>query len=416
MQNLEELVIKVDANTKSAEDAFKKLNEATEKAASSLNKVGQNAHQSSNLLIGLANHLKTYLAAYGVAALAISKAVSTFHQTQEIGELSQSIRVNVTDLDLWGRAAKTAGGNANTIADAISGVSEKYGVSTQNALKLFPQLAKGLKGLSDTAALNVGKQMGLNEPTIRLLQRGNKEVLALVENQKKYGFITKEDVELTQKFNQSMNQFGDIANHIARQQESEFLPILTKVYDLFSEFGIYLAAHPDLVKGFLLFAGAAAVLAAGLAIVVSPLALGAAAFASLGAAIAIAYEDFMAFRNGLPSLIGDIINALDKFSIPEAFLKLIDFFSGGLLKPLTDIGRGYIASERNDQSGMNLAGMGAANYATNNRNAVFNTNVGGVTVNTNSANMKAISTDVVKSAMETSFWQANYQFANGGTL
>lgn len=232
-----------------------------------------------------------------VAGLAsVATVISTISDVRELGKSSRALQVNVEDLDAWGSAVERSGGSAQEFQSSLSSLADHLGTTGNIALKTLPLFADAFSRMNQTQANRYGKSLGLDQSTIYLLQQGRREVEDTIKRQKEFGTVTKEDVEVTRKFDVALFDLGKVLQFFQRELALPFLSPLTKSFE-------YLVEHKDLIKGALIAIGiGVAAMAASFAIANPAIAVAAVALALFVGA----YEDYQKFKRGEPSLIGDI--------------------------------------------------------------------------------------------------------------
>lgn len=135
--------------------------------------------------------------------------VEAFSNTgAKLGNLSQQIGESTGRMDQWATAVRKAGGNADTFFNTINGLHNKLvdmkiggdmktagifgllGINTQTAtgeLKkptdILLELSDKLKGQSKDFQQHIGRQLGIDDATLRVLSQGREETLKLVNAQ-----------------------------------------------------------------------------------------------------------------------------------------------------------------------------------------------------------------------------------------
>ena len=234
--------------------------------------------------------------------------------TTELSDISRELNVNISLVDAWGRALQRTGGNAQSFKSTLQGLSTRYGATPDQALKLLPTFADAFSKMSKSQALIRGKQFGFDVPTILLLQQGRREVEELIKRQERLGVVTEQDKEQTMKFNYALADLSQVFLSFSRELARPLIPGFTKVLN-------YLIEHKDALEGGLIAIGiAAAALSAPFLLANSAIIAITASIGLLIAAFAVIFEDIKRFKEGLPSLIGDI-----KIKVKHTTDKLPDF-------------------------------------------------------------------------------------------
>lgn len=294
----------IDSSLKQMKLDFDAVDETTQKVTESFGKLGGQLLNSAAkvlLLIGAFARLKD----------ATQYAINLDFASQRLG-------VNTEELDAWGNAVKHTGGNLETFEHSLEELKNHLGVTGETALKVLPQLADSFQKLGQTASFRYGRNvLGLDEATILLLQKGSREVGDIVQRQKELGVVTKEDTEVTKKFNDSWINLNQSLQILFLEISAKLLPVLSDLVSLLIISTQYFRKHADFIVGALGALGVAALIA-GRRFALLTLEVGVLAFA-----IGALYEDIKAFVNGTDSLIGRL---LYKFPLLrkelEAFIRL----------------------------------------------------------------------------------------------
>ncbi|MCP4278029.1 MAG: hypothetical protein GY779_16925 [Gammaproteobacteria bacterium] len=158
----------------------------------------------------------------------------------------------VEGLDALGRATEKVGGSReaaiasasaiqddiNMMAAGIKDVGEKYAIfgiqldtingKKRDSFDVLAEIAKKMEGVNKEAAMGMGKALGLDPGTIRLLMQGEAAYLKMIEAQKQLGVATKEDAEASRELLKAWSEVGDVIDEIIRDMSTASTPTLTK--------------------------------------------------------------------------------------------------------------------------------------------------------------------------------------------
>lgn len=285
---------------------------------------------------------------YGGLVLSILSVNSLIHGinnaanfADKLDELSKGLDVSVEDLSLWGDAVKLSGGTAESFQESIKRMTasladfatkgtsraapffKSLGIQmtdTQGkARKVFdilPELADKFAQLGKAESFGIGQKIGLDQGTIMLLQRGRREVEAVIARQKELGFVTKEDAEIAAAFNDQWDDVTHAFRSVFNVVGSTVLPAFTKVLKIIENIATFLRKNSTFVTGILIALGTAILVfvvpplvsaaIAALALYAPFLLIGA-AVAAVGLAFALLYDDIMNFLQGNDSVTGRIL-------------------------------------------------------------------------------------------------------------
>ncbi len=348
----------VEEAGKKGEKAAHKITEGNNKLAESFDKVKEHADEMAERLI---EHALEVAAAFK-ALFAVEKLVDSVFETAEtsdqLGERAKSLGVEVEELDAWGNAAKRVGGSAEAFGQSLVDLNrnvsrfeatgkgrllpflKELGLGTDvlklKFTELLPALAKATEGKDKQQTSGALRGLGLDEGTIRLLQRGKEGVEALIARQKQLGLTTAEDAEAAEKFNIEWDDIQQMFHHLMVEFDTYFLPTLERLLDGVEAITRFLEDHANVVKGFFIGLGVAVIALAdafdvlNIAMLKNPVVLITAAIIAAIAAFALLYDDIVAFAKGGNSVIGHIakqwpIVGKIAWEIIDAFRALRDF-------------------------------------------------------------------------------------------
>lgn len=283
--NLETLYIEVKLQTdevrKGVEQAQAQI-KGLENEFHNLGKAGDNVstsfHNIAQSVVGM------FAGLVGFHAF-LSGANGAIQAIRDVGNASRELNVDVTALDAWGHAVQRTGGSAQQFQSSLKGLAEHFGTTGDTALRVLPRLADLFAKLNPRQAQLYGKSLGLDLPTIMLLQQGRREVEAVVAQQQRLGLVTKEQTEITRKFDNALYDASRAYQQFYRELIVPVLPGITKGIEYFIE-------HKSVIKdSFTAMAVGVGVLGAAFLRLSGPITKAAAAIASLGAAYGLIKED-----------------------------------------------------------------------------------------------------------------------------
>ena len=351
------------------DDALEQLGDTAPDAAKGVDEVSQAADSGSMSIGGLTKTMGGLLAAYVSFDLVASGIMDNALRIDEVGKFSQTIGENIVEMEAWGESVARNGGSADafrgsveslntSLADIkISGGGEVIdtlammgiqattsGGQIKSAFDVLPELADSFQGLSTSESFSFGKKLGLDQGTILLLQQGRDAVDDLVERQKMLGGVTEEGYEAAANFNDQVDDSKRVFNSLWMSANATILPLLTDMLSGFEAVVIWVRQNQDLVSGFFIAVGSVitAVYLPAITSAAAATIAAAAPFIAIGAAItavsvafAVLYEDFVAWSEGAPSLLGDTLGSFEDFkesvldvfdSIAEKWASFIGFF------------------------------------------------------------------------------------------
>lgn len=283
------------------------------------------------------NGIKTAAQATGlvVAAMFVKSGISQFvSQAQELGNLSRSVRENAEDLQAWGEAVKREGGTAEGFNSTVKKLSDdlmsipltggnspllgglsRLGVQFRNLdgsmrkpLAVLKDLSTRFQGMSAAQSLALGKKLGLDEATIRLLQKGRKGLDELLVKYKQFGVMSAEDIKTGERLKKMFQDYQQVVTALGMRFIRFFLPAAEKVSQWLMTAARWVQQHGRAIEAAIITLSLAItgyLAPALLKLAFNPVVLGLTAVAAL---ITLVIEDIMAFRDGAESVTGDVIN------------------------------------------------------------------------------------------------------------
>lgn len=283
------------------------------------------ADELSQSLLNVGRTIKSAILPAISAGALVSGIKSAVGYVTDLSRVADALNISTEALDAWGNAVKSMGGTTQGFQSSIQSLASNFNISTNRAIQLLPRLADMFHRVGHARAMAFGQKLGLDQSTIMLLQQGRREVDAVIQRQKELGVVTKQDKEIVDKFNSAWidteHAFRSFFLTIAR----DILPILQPLLEGVQKFVSFLVRHSDIVRaGIVLIATAIvgslipAILTLDLAS--APFIALVAVIAAVGAALALAYDDWMTFQRGGDSVIGRI---LDKWPMVGTVIKAV---------------------------------------------------------------------------------------------
>lgn len=282
------------------------------------------AQAENRIKSGVQNIISNVLAPL-TGALAIGNAFNNFiSQADKLGLLADKLGMDVAEIDAWSAAVENAGGSAEAFQGTLksfnaalvgggAGIEWLYymGISAVNAegklknlTEVLPDLADKVAGMSKTKSTYILQQLGLDEGTIRLVQKGRKSVEELVGTMKLFAY-SKKDAETAREFNSAMNLLEKGTQSVANLIFSQLTPVVTQLANEFVKFIVFLREHENFVIAFfgVLVALSLKFLAAWL---MNPIVAAIMAIIAVAALLAGIIDDLIAYMNGGGSALEDL--------------------------------------------------------------------------------------------------------------
>ena len=297
---LDTFYILFKSDSAEAERSLKRLNTQLTGVESSLGRVGRRWFSLYALINGIGH---------------------SFRYAFELNAASEALGVNAEALSLWGGAVQKTGGTLKGFESSLESLAKHLGTTPKIALEVLPKLADQFQRLSRFQALKYGKIIGLDTPTILLLQQGRRELDAIITRQRELGVVTKRDSEIFGVFKNELEDTGHGFRSLFYQIALAVLPTLSKLLHGIQDVSISLRKHSGFIKGALLVIGAAAAFAAAPFIILNAgTLLLTAAILGLAVAVGLAWDDIQGYLRGAPSLIGELIEKFPELKTVAEFV------------------------------------------------------------------------------------------------
>lgn len=365
---------------KAIDEAIDKVKEYAKQQKQQEKQEQNNAKSSGNL----AKNIKNVAVGLGGVITAVSGAVialnrlaeSLVQQNQQWINLTRNSDIALSTFQKWGQvgAAMNASLGEMGASGAIADLNERLfelkltgqgargfqlaGIMPTNAEDVMEQLRDRIKGLSDTSATYLLKQMGIDPRMLSVLRMTREEFNSLTKELEKYQ-LTMEQRQQIQEFhkqmsivNVKMQYFKDriliaLLPHIER-----IMKFVVKIVEVLPKFRGYIIAIALIGSKIKPVAAAFTMINKSLIGWLAKIPIIGRMFGVLGGAIAKAFlpltaaylllEDFAVFQEGGDSVIGDIVNYFknareDWLNIGKIFsTKPLEAFGAALVK-ISDI-------------------------------------------------------------------------------
>jgi hypothetical protein len=342
-----------------ADEAAKDINEvdkASDKAAAGLNKVDAAAEGVGASFKRMAAAIVGPLLTLATAGAALNIAIARAAAVRELDQFSSKLNSSVADVDAFQRSVKGMGGETAAALDTLVKLGEKvneafsdaesgarkdfteWGLAFKNAegqalgaSDAMLELAGNLENVSRAEALARIKKLGIEDAaSIDLLLRGRAALEARIAAEKELGVVTEEQAANVREYYGELGRAQNALTSVGNAILQALLPAMTKAVDMFANLAEWVSRNGTLVTGF--FIGIAGVItamylpamwaaAAATFAATWPFLLMAAAIIGIGVAVALVYEDVMAFLNDQPSLIGALVEKYAAVREAIEFLK-----------------------------------------------------------------------------------------------
>lgn len=342
---IDTLITVFKADSKDLKKAYKDADEGAKKTTESMT----GAEKASEALASEFSHLVTRAVEAGAALFAVhhvmEEIISGAEAALSLKKLSDATGDSMENLTAWGHAAVEAGGSVSEFQQSAKGLAKGIedlaingdgqllpfmnylGVSFLDGSHKARDLNSVLLDLSDRfehmdkrKAISLGEQMGLDQGTIALLQKGRVAVEEILRRKKDLGSLDKQNAEAAIEYNVAIDETKARFEHIYMAIGNLVLPALSKLMDGFGAVVDFLKEHGDFTEAIFIGIGTAimvsvvpALWAMAAALLANPLTWFVAGVVAAIAAIALLYDDIENFLAGNESVIGHMIEGWKKF-------------------------------------------------------------------------------------------------------
>lgn len=382
-------------------DKVKQGAQEADKAQENLEKKIKSTHNATldlgDSFLTMARRAAAFLATFASVGFVARSIFDAAEYSDHLEKASASLGVNQQSLEAWGLAAKVAGGSVDGFIGSVDSLSvamtqidvtghsrllpffQQLGISMTDAagkvrpvLDVLPALADAFAKMTPQQSRSFGQKLGLDEGTIMLLQRGRREVDALIARQKELGVISVKDTEAAKKYKDALDDQAHVWRVLAADIGADILPILTRAIEKLTMWTQAVRKHAGLLYGILTplaailgvvtLRWAAAGLAGSVAIagITAPLWLLVTVLGLVGAAVGLVWDDFKIWKEGGDSLFGPVYGWLVKIKDILDSIKAPSWLKFAL-NPAGALG-GWIGGLAGDEI-RDLAGIGAAKGA-----------------------------------------------------
>lgn len=421
---LETFYLLFESNAKEAAADLDKVEQSSDGVSESLSETASQATEANESFTDMIGKLKGVVAGY-VGLKTVQAALDLANHVDILGKTADMWGKNVSQIDAWGQAAARNGGSLDGFISSMdslnSGLSEiamtgegallpflnLFGISAldasgkaRDAFDILPDIADQFERLTSSEQVALGRQLGLDDATIRMLQMGRRELDLMIKKQQRLGVVTKEETEAAAAFNNSLADTSQIFGTLGRKILTAAMPFMTAFADIMTEFFVFLNQNQSLVEGF--FIGLTALMipfaVSAIASAAPFIAMGAAIMGVVGA-IALVHDEMKNWIAGNDSLLGRLFGSWDQYAT-----KLYDIFdrikegAGAVGRFLgfgddDDIASGQSMLSTASNSGVAAVTSGAiANSAVSNSGG--NISIGEVKVETQSTDADGIASDI----------------------
>lgn len=345
----------------------KKLNKTQKETGASAEKSGKQAKGAAQQFMAMKSAIAGAIAPLMALGVVLNRTLDFAQKGEQLMFMANAANMAANEFQKLAIANARFGGSSEGAAGTMAGLASqiqalrfgesaplqdaavKYGLNLQGAngglaegTELLRNIARTMEALDLGAQLDLGRRIGLDEVTIRMLQRGVAafdEELARAEKRK---IFTEEDIKRAHELQKSWRDMQQSMQGLWAEIARFVLPIVQQFIDSSISGFEYWQQHAEAVKAGLVVISA---IMAGIAVAslaaFAPWLLIAAKIAAVSAAVVLLYEDFKVFSKGGESAFAPLWQQLEDFglfwrSLPNWVKEAASAFSA-LVNPLEKV-------------------------------------------------------------------------------
>ena len=288
---------------------FKRVKDASDAAAKSADQNTKATQKAENGFIGLKNSVLKAIAPLAAFGVIVNRTLNFAQQGENLLFMANSAGVAAESFNALAMAAERIGGSRGGMAASLGSLNssllgirrgEENGL-TQAAMyygvkfygpngvatpeEMLENIARAMEGRTVAEQMDMGRMMGLDDGTIRLLQRGVKGLRQEMALAQKYNPFDEKALKNIQEFKYSLRELKAAFTMVAGQFLRDLIPHMQRWAEIGKDAFDWLIDHADVVK--LALAG----IGAALLIYFGPL-------YALGGLLVLLADDFATFARG----------------------------------------------------------------------------------------------------------------------
>ena len=302
---------------------FKRVKDASDAAAKSADQNTKATKKAENGFIGLKNSVLKAIAPLAAFGVIVNRTLNFAQQGENLLFMANSAGVAAESFNALAMAAERIGGSRAGMAASLGSLSssllgirrgEENGL-TQAAMyygvkfygpngvatpeEMLENIARAMEGRTVAEQMDMGRMMGLDEGTIRLLQRGVEGLRKEMALAQKYNPFDEKALKNIQEFKYSLRELKAAFTMVAGQFLRDLIPHMQRWAEIGKDAFDWLIDHADVVKLALAGIGAAILAAFG------PLGL-------ISGLLVLLVDDFATFARGGKSALEPLWKIVSK--------------------------------------------------------------------------------------------------------
>lgn len=260
----EAFIIKLGLDAKDVKKGGQDVERDLKKVEGQANKTGnqleKTSKQGKEFFSSFSAGILSLIAAVGAARVVKSFFDDAIKGMAALGRSSEYLTMSARDLDAWGGAVESVGGNADEAKSSLMALAQgitEFKFTGQSALapvlnhlgldlrnfasqadpigKLAIAVASKLKGLSPQDALFFGKKLGFSENFINLIRQGSVSVAAIVEQFRKASGVSDTSVKSAERAQAAWALLRARFAGIRDELEGRLTPVVQRLLERFAD-------------------------------------------------------------------------------------------------------------------------------------------------------------------------------------
>lgn len=334
-----------DADTRNLDKGYKQSKKTTDDLVQSMKNADKQAAATAAKLKSFALKAAGFLGVTLSASKMVASAIAQADTINAMAQTADAIGTTAGELDALQKAFMDSGATADAAAESTRRLFERAQQEGKDGVTLMRELAQAAEGLDKASAIDLFNKMGITDRKVQeQLLKGRQALDDQMRAHKRAGVVTKEQVEIAQRYSNAQSKLTNALEIGARSIMSAILPAVTWLVEKLSSLLGWMNENKPFVIGF--FSAIAAIVtavylpamvsaAAATLAALSPVILIGAAIAAAAVAIGLIVDDIYNWIEGNDSLIGQLI---EKYPIIGDIINGIIAYVKWLAQAYVDLG------------------------------------------------------------------------------
>jgi hypothetical protein len=257
------------------EELRRKMKEVEQEAKEMAEKLRENGEKGSEMFDMIKEHAIEFLGVMASIGALMAFTEGTIKTYTAMNHLSEETKLSVEEISKWQNAVVIAGGSAEGFNQSVKSMAEQLVAiekglpRAQRAMKAYQAaglgnlVAKGkhtelttiyaaahekFQNMEMAEAQTLGKRMGLDEATIRVLSKKGEAYEEFMQQAKEAGEVTAKQAAEGEKAEEAMNLFNVTLKHASESIINLIIPALTTMMGKLTAMVTWAKEHAGIVK------------------------------------------------------------------------------------------------------------------------------------------------------------------------